>query len=415
VLLSVMLESKLARRTAATRRPSISFAQMTASVAFLLFVSNGLPIAADASECSSQQVTKLHSRIEVTPAIQVVLEDVKSANGVAPAQNVRPGPPANPILQSVRCLDECDCSSRYRLQEITEQSASSLREMLVQLNQSPMFGCRELEGMYVGRTYVPDIRCKFVRAVILGSHNNVVIQDGEILTDEYKGHKGIYPSWPKNKFLTVWIECTVRVDLRGLPLGEADSRVMPILVGDGKREFEIIQEIHQSKIKCEPDVTFNGKAFDFSSCGGNMECLRKIRDVFVATLRDEFSKDPLSATEIHDQPVPPGEIWMRSQYKPSKILGPPYFELSTYVLKLWFASSENHGYVVYEPDVTSKFLYINASESFTRSVGVSGTYEEPPPEQVSAYKTATNEVLLRALESTCHHFHGRMLSSVCKI
>src|SRR5205823_7356963 len=112
------------------------------------------------------------------------------------------------------------------------------------------------------------------------------------------------------------------------------------------------------------------------------------------------------------QLTPPGDIWMRRAYKPSQILGAPYFELSTYVFKLWFAAYD-HGDFSLKPRQDLHLLYLNVAESFTRSVGVSGVYTEPTQQQIASHKVATNLALSHALALACQQIHGRIEGTIC--
>ena len=62
----------------------------------------------------------------------------------------------------------------------------------------------------------------------------------------------------------------------------------------------------------------------------------------------------------------------------------------------------------------STYYILNTSESFTRSVGVSGTYTEPAQNEIAAYKAASNAALLHALEKACRTIQGHMEGSVCQ-
>jgi hypothetical protein len=213
-----------------------------------------------------------------------------------------------------------------------------------------MFGCYETGEDLKGNR---EQRCRFVRHVQLKRSDQAFSQ--------------ISLPLDTGPTLDVWIECAVRVDLTGLPLAEASSRAMPILVQANGTLYEVIQEFLPSERSCMMAVHFSGKALDLTSCKEDTTCLQRALDVYKSALRHEFSASPMGTSEIHDQPVPPGEMWMRRAYQASHILGSPYFELSTYTFKFWFTVSESGDFSL-TPRKDLHSVYVNASQSFTRAV-----------------------------------------------
>lgn len=342
------------------------------------------------------------SESDTTPSrstFDIVLEHVALPAATSPPDNVFPGAPDKVVLGYPDCDYDrrCYCGHRfsYRLQAAEHADTPALVKKLAELTQLPMFGCYETGEDLRGRR---QKRCRFVRKV-------------QLVADE-RTFDGISIPTDLGPTVTAWIESTVRVDQKQLPIEEASSVSMPILLNSGDNTYSVMEDLKGTESDCLLEVSFSGKVFDFFSCKQDLTCISKNVETFRSSLKAELSNDPLDAIEVKDEPIPPGEMWMRNQYKPSRILGAPYFELTTYVLKLWFAGV-GKGPSSTEPNVNMHSLYMNTAQSITRSVGVRGRYEEPTQEELAAYKSAMNAAIARALAKACHDIHGQLTDSVC--
>jgi hypothetical protein len=333
--------------------------------------------------------------------IQIVLAHRDAPNKVTPAGGVRPGPAEHLFFSYTDCDFEYECYCRhrfsYRLQEVDTNTASALRDKLQSLEQSPMFGCYQTGMDLRGRK---EVRCRFVRRLELARDDKAF---AELPVPKDAG-----------SHLTVWFESAIRVDAKGLPLEEACPRALPVLVAARGKSYQVLQERQAGGQRCIMEPHFDGMIFDLSACKDDVSCMHKALDAYSSSVIQELSGQPVGASEIHDQPKPPGEIWMRRDHERSEILGSPYFELSTYVLKLWFAGGD-HGDFSLKPREDLHALYMNASQTFTCSVGINGQYKEPELKDIAAFKAATTAALNRALKSACNNIHGHIVGSLCKL
>jgi hypothetical protein len=334
------------------------------------------------------------------PALDVVRDHVSLTTKMKPAENVFPGPPSHVVLgypdcdYDYRCY--CQNSFSYRLQRVDVARASELRKQVSELEQLPMFGCYETGRDLRGKS---QHRCRFVRKVQLARDDNAF--------KEISLPNSIGPT------VTTWIESVVRVDRELLPIEETAPGSMPILAESDEATYEVIEGFSPHREDCDMEVSSTGKVFDFFSCRQDLKCIGRSLETFRSAIRSELSTDPFNATEIHDQPIPPGEMWMRHKYKASAILGPPYFELATYVFKFWFAGTDR-GPSSTEPNGSMHSLYLNVVESITCQAGIGGErYSEPRPEQLAAYKSAIDAAVARALSKACRDVRGQVKESLC--
>src|SRR6266851_5539650 len=245
-------------------------------------------------------------------AFEIVLKHKNSTNEVNPAHNVHPGPAEQIFLGYTDCryIYECFCQHAfsYHLRKVPRSRGSLITNQLRDLNQGPMFGCTKQERSLFDLS--DEFRCRTVRRIQLKATDPAF---EELSVPSEAGSD-----------LTVWIESAVRVDPKGLPLEEAEPEAMPIFIEGNGKEYEVIEEYKPRDIHCMMRVTFSGKVIE---CKKSFTCLHKAQNAYSASLLRQFSREPLGASEVHDEPVPPGEIWLRREFQPSHVLGAPYFEL----------------------------------------------------------------------------------------
>jgi hypothetical protein len=331
--------------------------------------------------------------------LEIALEHVAGSATVKPSDSVFPGASSQIRLGYPDCDYDrrcyCQHSFSYRIQAVDDGRSPILQKKSEELSQKPMFGCYITGTDLRGKK---QHRCRFVRRVTL-DRNDAALQ-------------GITLPKDIGASVSAWVESAVRVDQVGLPIEETAPVAMALLIEGGDHTYEVIEDFMPNRTDCDIEVSFAGKVFDFSSCKRDVACINKVVGAVHSSVRAELAKDPLNAAEVRDQPIPPGEIWMRHDFKSSKVLGAPYFELTTYVLKFWFAGLDR-GPSSTEPNVYMHSLYMNVAQSITRAVGVNGRYEEPTKEQLAAYRSAMNQAVSHALTNACYDIGGQFKESIC--
>jgi hypothetical protein len=249
---------------------------------------------------------------------------------------------------------------------------------------------------------------------------------------------------------SIWILAGYRVDNLGRPLEPVDPVNLPPIPLAVETETQLFL-IQEQPIKIagqriggfEPDteVRLPGvRAFELRGIpiATAERLVERTMGEFVKNLDSAFEADPIAASPVLDQVIPPHEEWYRRAFKPSKVLGSPYYELSTYIVK-WYTghwrplmSAVGSVYVGDEQisrvvpsynsdspmrgptDIPGKpYIWVHVVQTVTRAVGIKGIYEEPTAEEAAKFSAPVQEAFIKALKISCANLHGSMNNRVC--
>jgi len=316
----------------------------------------------------------------------------------SPHENIRPGLPTDIELGGIDCESGgCLCQGEpvwYDLVPVSGRQRVALAARLERLDNSPLF------GRYTLTTALEDveqIRYRFTRSLFLPTPDSMMktIAWPEAWTRKL----GQLPS-------RIWLEAGVRTDRDGLPLEETFSTALPIaaLVGDDLFQV-VIRPRRLPNVACMLAVHYGAPVFAFNRTSHARS--DSVSRAYLDTLRVIFGEPPLQATAVVDAGTPPGEIWLRREFERSLVLGSPYFELSTYIIKWWQNTSWLSTFSR-PPDVETIVLSLQVSQSLTRAVGINAIYSEPTIEQVARFRDRVVSAVAQAQKAVCDQFHGTM-------
>jgi len=225
----------------------------------------------------------------------------------------------------------------------------------------------------------------------------------------------------------IWVEGSVRVTNSGIPL-VVDDNVSPLAIRTNKNFYEGLQiRMPDNGLNCYVSLPFSNNVLDLTGCGTNYSCAERALNVLLYSIKDELRKPPVLAEDIRNEPFGPGEFGMKRQFKPSFVLGAPYYELSTYMIETWVAgSSDPFGSLYGRQDfkgidrkrVSSgegKLVFLKVSHILTKSEHKNGTYSEPDRSQVEKFDGVLVDIINNAVRLACYQLGGKPDGSVCKL
>jgi hypothetical protein len=238
--------------------------------------------------------------------------------------------------------------------------------------------------------------------------------------------KYLFDALKRKRVQTVWLEGSVRVTKDGLPLTPSDYMAPLAVLADEVLYLGVFVRLPDDGEKCYVSKPFSRKVLDLSACKNNLSCAKRALDTLQQTLRSSFTASPFESSVITDEDFAPGEFGMKRIREPSRLLGAPAYEISTYTFQTWSADSDNPFYSLYlrqqftgvdEERVKNPnglYLFLKVTHVFTTSVHRNGTYVEPESDQVSRIERLVSASVRNAVEKTCSAIGGLMQSDVCK-
>jgi len=239
--------------------------------------------------------------------------------------------------------------------------------------------------------------------------------------------------------LFAWLLAGYRVDNIGRPLepvNQLNLPLVPLAVETEKRFFLIQERSPEIIFAADTSVRLPGvRVFELRGIPITERFIDRTMNEFVKNLDDSFKVDPIAATPVLDQVIPPHEEWYQRAFKPSKVLGPPYYELSTYLVKWyighWRPLTHPVGGVYIGDDLISEvipsldpnfrpqrsagppYIWVHVVQTITRAVGIKGTYEEPTTEESAKFSEPVQKAFRQALKISCGNMHGSMENGLC--
>lgn len=227
----------------------------------------------------------------------------------------------------------------------------------------------------------------------------------------------------------LWLEGSVRITKDGVPL-TVDSSMSPLAIKTQTGFYVAVQiKMPDTGVGCMVVAPFQKQVLDYSVCYADPACANHVLSAVLGALQVAFEKAPIAAAPIVNEAFAPGELGLQRQYEPSKVLGPPYYEYSTYSVETWTASEAEPLYDLYDRSLfkgtgaaaqggsNSKalFLYLKVTYFLTQTPNKNGAYTEPADVQVKEYDAAVQAATLSALADACKKLKGTEHASLCII
>jgi hypothetical protein len=227
----------------------------------------------------------------------------------------------------------------------------------------------------------------------------------------------------------IWVESSVRITEKGTPL-VIDDKARPLAIMTDKGFYLGIQiKTPDPGHRCYVSKPFTNKVVQFSVCIDDISCAEKVQNILFETIQKNLFSDPIGATIIQDGEFGPGEFWMERQFKPSLVLGSPYYERTTYTVQSFVADKDDPWYSLYDRFVykgvnkgnnslkkgKELYLFLKVNYILTYSAHKNGTYSEPNEMTIKKYNETLHKVIEKSLSEACVKLQGNMNSSICEI
>jgi hypothetical protein len=143
-------------------------------------------------------------------------------------------------------------------------------------------------------------------------------------------------------------------------------------------------------------------------------CTKPLQNRFFQEVRSALSKAPIGAIEGNS--IGPDETLLTREMQPSLVLGEPYYECSTYLVRPYSADADS-----VLQDVLSDTrgtghgmnLYLNIAHILTVTPNKLDLCKEPTPGQTQMYATVMATTLAKIIVDACNDIHGQMREQVC--
>jgi hypothetical protein len=247
---------------------------------------------------------------------------------------------------------------------------------------------------------VPQTRYRFVRRVEIDP--KVREQMARFYPDEFTSQA------PLESVQAIWIESAIRTDESGVPLEAAFAGVVPLAVQTASALYLVFVDYAPDPrhISCMEAVHYEGLVLQVVN---PTDSLSSVAGQYLAELKNQFAQAPIAASEVRDATTPAGEVWLRRPYLRSMILGRPYFELSTYMIKWWsVGSGRESGAVARQFDAGDDKFYVQVTQTLFRAVGVNGKYAEPTNPQGAKFQTVVTAAINQVRQTVCARFQGTL-------
>lgn len=231
----------------------------------------------------------------------------------------------------------------------------------------------------------------------------------------------------KETIKEIWVEGATRITSKGLPL-KIDELMRPIAIETDKGFYIGVQiKMPDDGGRCYVSKPFSNKVFELSNCIGDFNCEKSALNTLLSSIKTQLEDDPISASIVQNEVFAPGEFAMERNRKPSKVLGMPNYELSTYLIESWIANSENPFYSLYNrqdykglnknrPQSGNQlFLFLKVSHILTKSSHKNGIYQEPNENEIQKYDEIVKGLINNAIKSSCNELEGTFNNNICKL
>jgi hypothetical protein len=242
------------------------------------------------------------------------------------------------------------------------------------------------------------------------------------------------PKFPQNlkdalageKILEVWLEGAARISKSGLPLSVEGDEAPLAIQTDKSLYLGVEVRLPPEKGGCNVSYPLKGEVLDYSICKGNATCKENAVNTVLQSASAALQASPISSNPMLDEPLGPGEVSLQRAYQPSLVLGRPFYELSTYSIHTYTASSDHPMGDAYEKtsymgtggrgiaaDSGPLLLFMYVEHVLTCTPNKNGIYSEPEDAQVKEYDLAIQNALLGGIKNACTTLRGKMKGSVC--
>ena len=217
----------------------------------------------------------------------------------------------------------------------------------------------------------------------------------------------------------IWGEGVARVDPRGFPTEILDD-AWPRAVQTNKAVYLAVELLlPDTGEHCGISYPFDNKVFDLAGCPeAPNECSQKAATALFTAIEAEFVKRPIGASRSPIKEAP-GELTLERHYKPSLVLGAPYYERRTLARTYNDDGVQEGGGMAQNASLKGahgkRFIFLRMSHVFTRSANARGIYAEPAPQQTRGYAEEVQAAVARSVVSACKTLGGNMRQNLCAV
>lgn len=274
--------------------------------------------------------------------------------------------------------------------------------------------CYQLSNHHEG--FAEQTYCRFMSEI-----RNVRSIEGLRIIGDPKYYDGIVDR--------ILFEASTRVtDQSKLPLHQGKLHqgqkrfIRPISAEIGGKEYYFEEIFSDPGVRCALIKQFEHPVIDLSACADRVACAAKAAQALEASFEDVLGDNPIVASlDLSSPPLPGERIFVRN-YKPSKVLGSPYYESSQYLIR-WYRNSIGNvsppGLYTYSsgnPSHPGDYIFVRVHHSLSVRASERGAYPEGGREQYESYREALDVAMLAATEKACGLLGGTMSRpSICKI
>jgi hypothetical protein len=226
----------------------------------------------------------------------------------------------------------------------------------------------------------------------------------------------------------LWLEGSVRISRSGLPLSIDEKKALLAIQTNKALYLGVEVRPPRETSGCNVAYPLKGEVLDYSICGNDAACKVNAVNAMLQSVKSALQEPPVAARPMLDEPLGPGEVSLERAYQPSLVLGRPFYELSTYSIHTYTASSDKpfgdayertnymgvggHGVAQDHPgDPLLLFMYVE--HVLTCTPNKNELYGEPEVAQVKKYDQAIQNAVVGGIKDACTKLKGRMRDSVC--
>jgi len=212
-------------------------------------------------------------------------------------------------------------------------------------------------------------------------------------------------SWRKvlgnEKIESVWFKCHVNIDEEGFPV-EKMGCAEPILVKTDHGLYSCTAIDAPAKAFSANMLEPSYSAFIMQNCAPDNLVMDNFTKVVLERILKALQSDPFMAVRYDDISMPNHEIWLKTNDRTSIILGDPYYERSTYIVRWEHIRINNNDGVK-----------LNICHCLTRAVGAKGTFSEPSITEFNKFKEQINKWASASVRNTCENLKLNFYNNTC--
>lgn len=360
-----------------------------------------------------------HGRVDL-PYILPVLDRMADDSTRRAILDIHPiGLPSLPLRMHFEDPDcqldyYCDCGQPYRylLLPLAPQEGERIKKEFAARRKAGADYCykRTLGKMRGSEESLTEQMCRFIARIENASPSRLTPVQTEFPLS-------LYSSVDYSRVRSLWVEAAARVSSDGVPLQPAEDAVRPILVSTESRDYLVYEMFTGGgQVACYTSHDLKRIAFDLSECELDMHCKSNAVAVLEAKLSSAFAREPLAAEQVVGERALPGELWFRRTRRPSRVLGSPYFEQTTYIVRWWNLSRggpggnllSRIGQLGQPGNAPLDSIYLTVTGATLAAPNINGLYAALTEDQEVRYHDALRRVVQGAIEAACSSLAGSL-------